>query len=344
MPSTRTPGRRVAERAPSRLGPGLVVHLARAAWWLAMAAAVGLIAASALEVGPARGDEVAAVLVSTCYTVALAIRTGGRPLVFGGVALLLGGAAVLADLPTVRDGAAVLTAVAAGVLAVMATVPAVRFRAAVGEALLAAVIAGIGAFAVIGYRPQVELDRFDYLSLALAFLLATGLVYRLGAGLYGLGRRGLVVVLLGSVVLAGTLAYAELLRRYGAPDVVDSIVEGVRWVRANLGAVPRPIQVLVGVPALVWGTHMRARRRQGWWVSAFGVAATVSIAGLLVNPATRLAEAGLITAYSLALGLLIGYLIIRIDLAFTAPGGRRGRRAEELTALRPEPGRFQPLL
>ena len=59
----------------------------------------------------------------------------------------------------------------------------------------------------------------------------------------------------------------------------------MRWSRENLGAVPRPMQVLVGIPALVWGCHMRARRRQGWWVCAFGIAATSSVAGILVNPA-----------------------------------------------------------
>ena len=42
--------------------------------------------------------------------------------------------------------------------------------------------------------------------------------------------------------------------------------------------------VALGVPALVWGTHMRARRRQGWWVCAFGVGATAPIAQLLVDP------------------------------------------------------------
>jgi len=48
------------------------------------------------------------------------------------------------------------------------------------------------------------------------------------------------------------------------------------------------------------------------------------------------------------IGLLIGYLLIRLDLRFTAPRptGRRGRRlaeAEEATAVRPEPGRTHAL-
>ena len=50
---------------------------------------------------------------------------------------------------------------------------------------------------------------------------------------------------------------------------------------------------MLGVPALAWGVHMRARRRQGWWVCAFGVAATVPVANSLVNPAITLTESGL---------------------------------------------------
>ena len=41
---------------------------------------------------------------------------------------------------------------------------------------------------------------------------------------------------------------------------------------------------------------------------------------------------------------VIGFIVIRLDLAFTGPRGRRGRRAEEAGALRPEPGRTRALL
>ena len=90
-----------------------------------------------------------------------------------------------------------------------------------------------------------------------------------------------------------TLLYAELLRRYGTPELVDRLLDGVRWSRDNLGAFPRPIEAVLGVPALAWGCHMRARRRQGWWVCAFGVAATAPVANALVNPAISLLECGL---------------------------------------------------
>jgi hypothetical protein len=322
----------------------------RAARWLwvvgtlAVVAGVGGVVSAIVEVGPAWLDQVSAILLSTTLTFALAARTGGRPYIFGGLALAFGAVAVGTGNESLRGGAALLTAVSAGVLGVMATVPAVKFRDSVREVLVALFLSSLGALAVIGFRPVVSLERFDYLTLTLAFLLAIGLVYRLGAGLHGLGRRGLVIVLAGFVSLAVTLVYAELLRRYGSQGMVDSIYDGVRWFRSHAGAVPRPIHVLVGVPALVWGTHMRARRRQGWWVCAFGTAVTVSVAGILVNPYTGWLEACLIVLYSLLPGLLVGYVLIRLDLALTGPRGRRARRQEELSALRPEPARWQPLL
>jgi hypothetical protein len=150
-------------------------------------------------------------------------------------------------------------------------------------------------------------------------------------------------VLVGAVLLVLTLAYADLLRRYGAGSVVQSAVELVDWTTARIGAFPRPLVVLLGIPALVWGTHMRARRRQGWWVCAFGVAATVPMATVLAAPDSSYVEAVLEAGYALAVGLPLGYLVIRADLWLTGPRGSRGRRAEEAGPHRPEPSRFAEL-
>jgi len=43
-------------------------------------------------------------------------------------------------------------------------------------------------------------------------------------------------------------------------------------------------------------------------------------------------------------GLAIGNVVLRLDLALTGRRGRRGRRAEEAEALPPEPRRTRPLL
>ncbi len=313
-------------------------------WLLVTLAGVGLLCCEIADIGPDWLAGVGAVTVAASYTWALSVRTGGRPIVYGLLAVALGAAVLWWDHDVLRNGAAVLTAVVSGVFAVMATVPAVKFGHAAREVVVAVTLASAGALAVLGFRPEVALDRFDYTTLGLAVVVTLGLVHRLGAGLHGLGRRGIVVVAVGGLLLAVTLAYAEALRRYGSPDLVAATTDAVAWSRTHLGAVPRPLQAVLGIPALAWGCHMRARRRQGWWVCAFGVVGTTSVAGGLMRPKVDLLEAGLTVGYSVLIGLALGYLVIRIDLALTAPRGSRGRRAEEATALRPEPARRAPLL
>ena len=314
------------------------------AWAVIVLGGLGALAAAGADAGPDWLCGAGSVAVVTAYSWALAARTGGRPVVVGLLALVLGVVVVVSDDDSLRTGAAVLTSVVAAVLAVMATVPAVRFVHAVREVLVAVLVAAVGALAVVGFEPVVTVTRFDYVTLGLALLGAFGVVHRLGAGLHGLGRRGLVAVLIGTLVLALTLAYAELLRRYGTPALVSSLLDGAGWSREHLGAFPRPLVTLLGVPALAWGTHMRARRRQGWWVCAFGVAATTPVANALVDPSVSHQEAALSVGYGVVVGLLLGLVVIRLDLALTGSSGRRGRRAEEAAALRPEPPRTRSLL
>lgn len=297
------------------------------------------------QLGPAPEwlDGVGAVAVVTALSWLLATRTAGRALVSAGLALVLGVASLLIGGRVLPTGAAVMTCVVGGVYAVMVTVPAITWWKAVREALVATLISAITAFAAVGFEPTVATERFDIAALLVALALVLTIVYRLGAGLHGLGRRGLITVAIGIAVLVGTLAYAELLRRYGAQSFVSSVLDFAEETSARIGAFPRPLVVFLGIPALVWGTHVRARRRQGWWVCAFGVAATVPLASGLVAPDSSYLEAALRAAYSLVLGLLIGYLVIRTDLALTGPRGRRGRRAEEAGPHRPEPSRFAEL-
>ena len=123
-----------------------------------------------------------------------------------------------------------------------------------------------------------------------------------------------------------------------------------RMSRTELGAFPRPIMAVLGVPALAYGCHMRARRRQGWWVTAFGAAATAAVGNALANPLVTTREAGLSVLMGLVVGGLLGWLVIRADLLVTGGGPTKGRgrrsnrRAEEAEARRPEPGRFAALL
>jgi len=218
------------------------------------------------------------------------------------------------------------------------------FPKVVRECVVAVTLAAVGALATVGFDPVISLVRCEYATLGLALVAPFGVVYRLGAGLHGLGRRGLVIVLIGTAVLAVTLAYAELLRRYGTPGLVGNLLDAAAWSRDNLGAFPRPLVAVLGVPALAWGVHMRARRRQGWWVCAFGVTATTRIANSLINPAATLEEVALSVLYGVVVGLVLGFVVIRLDVALTGKPGSRSRRAEEASALRPEPPRTRPLL
>jgi hypothetical protein len=299
-----------------------------------VAAMLGLVPQSVGELGP--------VAVATAYSWALAARVGGRPMVFGQVALAIGAAVVWLDRDFLTTGAAVMTGVVSAVLAVMATVPAVTPMRVLREVMVATAVAAVGALAVVGFEPAVSLPRFEYTTLMLSLVLALGLVHRLGAGLHGLSRRGILTVAVGGLVLAVTLAYGELLRRYGTPGLVEGLLEGVRWSRANLGASPRPLEAVLGVPALTWGIHMRARRGQGWWVCAFGVAVTAPIATSLVNTTVSLVESSLAVLYGIAVGLVIGFLLIRADLLLTGSGRRRGSRVQPAAGL--EPARTRPLL
>ncbi|WP_459983328.1 hypothetical protein [Nocardioides sp. AN3] len=320
-------------------------------WVIVVAAGVGSLVAGMVPVGPSWLPGAGAVAIGTAYTWVLAARTGGRPVVFSVLTLAVGMLTLVLGNDDLRTGAAVVTAAVSAVLGVVITVPAVRFLDAVRETCIAVAVAAIGAVAVLGFEPSVDVTRFEYAVLVLSLLCVFTLVYRLGAGLHGLGSRGLFIVLVGAVVLGVTLLYAEMLRRYGTPDLVSTLLDGVHWSRENLGAFPRPIEAVLGVPALVWGTHMRARRRQGWWVCAFGVAGTAAVSDALVNPAITVVESALSVVYGLVIGLVIGYVVVRIDLAVTGAGGssravgRRGRRAEEAEhAVRPEPKRTDALL
>ncbi len=213
--------------------------------------------------------------------------------------------------------------------------------------MIAVLLSAIGALATVGFEPTITVTRFEYVTLGLSLAGAFLVVYRLGAGLHGLGRRGVVIVVVGGVLLAVSLLYAELLRRYGTPELVEALLDSVRWSRDHLGAFPRPIETILGIPALAYGCHMRARRRQGWWVCAFGAAGTAAVANSLANPAISFEESGLSVAYGLVVGLFFGYLVTRLDLA-TGPVRRgRGRRvagAAPAPPLRAAPYRGPPLI
>ena len=100
--------------------------------------------------------------------------------------------------------------------------------------------------------------------------------------------------------------------------------------------------VLLGVPALAWGVSMRDRRRQGWWVCAFGAAATATATTRLLDVTPISWSIGLAAVYSIALGLVVGYVVLRLERLFVGSRGRRARQQEQIDH-RPEPPRLWPL-
>ena len=319
------------------------------AWLLVTLAALAALLTGWVDVGVPEWLQpwlplAGAVTVTTTYAFTLAIRSGGRPLITLLLAAALSSGAVVSGIPVLLAGATVVTAAMGAVLGVLVTVPAARYAGVVRECLIATFVAAVSAFAATAYDAPISVERSEYLALALALLGSLALVYRLGAGFQGLGTRGAVVVIGGLALLAVTLAYTEALARWGSPEMISTLETTWSDLRSTFGAVPRPLETLLGFPALAWGISTRARRRQGWWPCAFGAAGLAGIATSLLDPSVTLMEAGVQLGYGLAIGLTLGYLVVRVDAFLSGTRGARARRAEEATAHRPEPRRTSGLL
>ncbi len=318
------------------------------AWVLVLlAAAAAVVAVRVSSDVPELVGQVAGGILSTGLALGLAVRTGGRPIWAMVLTAATATTAFVTGWEPLLDGAAVGTGVLAATLGVMATIPAATFVRAIREAFVATAIGWVGALGVVAYGPRARIDvdlvRFGYAVLALSLVGAIALVYRLGAGLHGLGRRGYVVAGGAVLMLAIALAYSEAIAQWGSRDLVGTIDDFRDSMKDTLHAVPHPIMALLGYPALVWGVFMRARRRQGWWVCAFGVAVTSPSATRLVAQELSPTSVVLGAVYSLVVGVAIGYVVIRGEQSLTGTHGRRARRDEEAEAHRPEPRRFEPL-
>jgi len=313
-------------------------------WLLAWAAGA---AASATSVVSVEGvpDWVApagAALLTVVLAVGLTHRCGGRVWLWALLATVFAAAGWLLDTGWARAAASVLVAVLAAVLAVMATRPARGAVRALAEYVLALLVAASGAVAVAAYGAPVTPYRYDLVVLGLTLLAAIGLVWQLGAGLHGLGRRGLALILGGAVLVTGVLVYSQFLREYGSASLVTSVESAAAWMRDHIGGVPRPVQVLIGFPALIWGVATRASRRQGWWMCAFGALGTATVATSLAGPEVEPTYALWSTLWAALLGGVLGLLLRRMDLVLTGHG-RRARRQDGHDLVRPEPPRTAPL-
>lgn len=310
-------------------------------WVLAVVVVGGALAVLRTQGTDATLDQSAAALLGTLLAVGLAARSGGGVLVPGLLAALVGATAVLTQWSPLLAGVAVATGVVAACLAVLGTVPARGPLTVVREVVLAQLVATAGALAVGGLSVDIDVDRFGYTVLGLSMAATIALVHRLGGGLHGLGRRGLAAGLGALVLLVVALAYTAALGTYGSPELIAQVDSARGWLREHLGAVPHPIEALVGIPALAWGVSVRDRRRQGWWVCAFGTAGTAGAASRLVDPDVTEVATALGAAYSLVVGVLLGLVLIRISRLVTRHRDRR--TPEEGGVHRPEPPRLRAL-
>ena len=225
----------------------------------------------------------------------------------------MGAAAVVSQSPTLLAGAALGTAVLAACLAILSTTPAPTFRRAVLEVGLAEVLATAGAVGVAGFRVDLDPGRFGYTVLGLSMAAAVALVHRLGGGLRGLGRSGMVLFGAVLALLVVALAYTAALTHWGSPQLRLEIDSTRTWLRDHLGGVPQPIEVLLGIPALRLGrddARPEAPGLVGLRVRCDGDRHGHDAPDRRTTPARSHTLLG--TAYSLVLGLVVGYAVIRL--------------------------------
>lgn len=363
MSETPTPLTRAGRRSAAQARPGYaaeegqsgalrrVLRLSAATAWV-LGWLVGTLAAvtAVVEVDrpPTWLPEVGAATLTVLFAVALTRRSGGRVWFWSLLSVVPVVGALVVDQRWLHSSVAVLAAVLGGTAAVMITRPAAGLLRLLQEYVLALALAASAALAVAAWGAPVDPMRFPLAVLVLTMAVTLAVVWQLGAGYHGIGRRGLALIAGGAVLVTVVLVYSRVLREYGSPALTGAVEDAVAWTADRLGAVPRPIEVLVGFPALLWGVRVRSNRRQGWWMCAFGTFGTATMATTLANPMVELEYAALSTAYSIVLGLVLGLLVIRLDALVT--GGRRtdsGRRARregrEPDPVRPEPGRTTPL-
>ncbi len=310
-------------------------------WLLATAAVTAaLVTARFVELGTLAERSLAAGL-GVLLAVGLSVRAGGRALPALVLGVLIGGAAVATAWAPLLGGAALATGVLAACLAVLGTTPAATWPRVVLEVVLATIIAMVGAVGVAGFGTTLDAERFGYTVLGLSLAGSVALVYRLGGGVHALGRNGVLLMGGALLVLVVALAYTAALTHWGSP-AFRADLETVRlWVRDHLGAVPHPTEILLGVPALAWGVSMRVRRRQGWWMCAFGAAATATGTTALIEPGATELSTVLGAAYGVVGGLVVGFVVLG-TVRLLRP--RRLRRLVGPPAdRRTEPSRLRPL-
>lgn len=329
----------VPTRAPRIASPDMAntVMSGMATLWL-----IGLVGAATAVVAvdlPRWIARPSAALLLVVFTAGLVHRAGGRMRLWLPPVVVLAIAALASQAQSLLASSAVLTGVLAAVWAVLITRPAATVVAVIREYLIGLLVAVSGMIAVAAWNVEVNPQRFGWVVLAAALGIAIALVWSLGAGLHGLGKQHFLVLVGVAVVLLFVMAYSSFVRTHGSQALVDLITDVLIWARETFHGVPRPVEVLLGFPALIVGISMRSRRREGWWVLVFAVVGTAIMTTALVSPGAFPSYIGLSTLYSIVIGAVVG-LIVRSRVVVER-SSRAARQFEE--ERRVEPGRFAPL-
>lgn len=329
----------VATRVPRISSPHLAAVAIGAVLVLWLIGAAGATTAVTAVSAPDWIQRPSAALLMVVFMVALVHRGGARMRLWIPPTVVLAVLTLLTDNNALLASSAALTGVVAAVGAVLYTRPAAGVVRAVIESLIAIVFALSGTVAVAAWNAPVNYQRFNLIVLGAALALAITLVWHLGAGLHGMGRQNFAILVGVAVLLVLLLAYSSFVRSHGSQALVDLFVDSVIWMREMFGGAPRPVEVLLGFPALIVGVSVRSQRREGWWILVFAVIGTSVLTTSLVTPGAFPTYIGLSTLYSVVLGLGLG-LVVRSRVA-AQPSSRAARQVEPLS--RVEPGRFAPL-
>lgn len=280
-----------------------------------------------------------AALLLVVFAVVLTHRIGGQLRIWASLAALLAVAAWVTGFQALLASAAGATAVLAAVTSVMLTRPAATALQSVREFAVMLAIAVTGTVAVAAWNADADPRTFALAVMAVAVMLTLSIVWRLGSGLHGLSRHHLNILVVVAVIAVGLFFYGAFVRSYGSPALKDLMDDTIAWMRQNTGGVPRPYEFLVGFPAIIVGTSMRSRYREGWWVCMFAVVGAVIVTVSLIDPKAYPSYFLWSTLYSAALGLVIGLAVRALVMA---PRTRRAARAVQQPT-RSEPVRVAPL-
>lgn len=280
-----------------------------------------------------------AALLLVVFSVMLTHRVGGRMRIWVPLTTVVAVSAAVTQISGLLVAAAGMTAVLSAVAAVMFTRPAPTMLAALREYGISLLLAVSGTVGVAAWNAPVRVAVYGGLALAASVALGMTMMWSLGATLHGLSRQHLWILIGVAVVAVLLFVYGGIVRLYGSPGLKETLDDTIIWLRQTIGGVPRPFEVLIGFPAIIVGTSLRARYRAGWWVCVFAVLGTAVITVSLIDPGAYPSYFALSTLYSAVLGLLIGLLLRQIIMR---PRSARAARAVAAPS-RIEPGRFSPL-